>query len=332
MLLQMAAQSAASRNETMRSLISFLFPEQASNLAPEVDRIFFALVALCGAVTFLVLALIVFFCIRYRRGSKASRAGGKLSPQRWETIWTIIPLLIFIGIFIWAAKAYFHMLTPPADTVATYVVAKQWMWKIQHGDGRREINELHIPVGQTVKLVMTSEDVIHDFFVPAFRTKQDVVPGRYTTIWFTPTKAGKYHLFCSQYCGLNHATMGGWIYVMEPEVYTRWLAQGIAPVSLVAQGERVFHTLGCSGCHAENSKVHAPLLDGVYGKPVPLTGGMVVVADEQYLRDCILLPSKQIPAGYEPIMPTFQNRISEEDLTAVIAYLKSLGSAERKTR
>ena len=174
----------------MHGLISSLFPESASNLAPEVDRIFFALVALCGAVTFLVMALIIFFGVRYRRGSKASRAGKKLSSGLWETTWTFIPLLIFIGIFIWAAKAYFHMLTPPADVAATYVVAKQWMWKIQHGDGRREINELHIPLGRPVKLVMTSEDVIHDFFVPAFRTKQDVVPGRYTTIWFIPTKPG----------------------------------------------------------------------------------------------------------------------------------------------
>ena len=317
----------------MHGLISSLFPESASNLAPEVDRIFFALVALCGAVTFLVMALIIFFGVRYRRGSKASRAGKKLSSGLWETTWTFIPLLIFIGIFIWAAKAYFHMLTPPADVAATYVVAKQWMWKIQHGDGRREINELHVPLGRPVKLVMTSEDVIHDFFVPAFRTKQDVVPGRYTTIWFIPTKPGQYRLFCSQYCGLDHATMGGWIYVLEPDDYARWLARENVPISLAAQGQRVFHTLGCSGCHAENSKIHAPLLlSGIYGKPVPLSDGRVVVADDQYIRDSILLPNKQIAAGYAPLMPTYQNHISEEDLTAVIAYLKSLGDAERKSR
>jgi cytochrome c oxidase subunit 2 len=314
----------------MSRLISFFLPE-ASNLAPEVDRIFFALVALCGAVTFLVMALIIFFGIRYRRGSKASRAGKKLSSLRWETTWTLIPLFIFIGIFIWAAKAYYHMLTPPEDTADVYVVAKQWMWKIQHRDGRREINELHIPLGQAVKLVMTSEDVIHDFFVPAFRTKQDVVPGRYTTLWFTPTKPGKFHLFCSQYCGTGHATMDGWIYVLEPQDYARWLGRGDVPMSLAAQGERVFHTFGCSGCHSENSQIHAPLLDGIYGKPVPLADGTVVIADDQYLRDKILLPNKQIPAGYEPVMPTFQNRISEEELTAVIAYLKSLGNAKRKS-
>ena len=225
------------------------------------------------------------------------------------------------------------MSKPPANADEIYVVGKQWMWKIQHADGRREINELHIPVGRPVKLVMTSQDVIHDFFVPAFRTKQDVVPGRYTTEWFTPTKPGKYHLFCSQYCGTNHATMGGWIYVMEPEEHARWLAQRHRPMSLAAQGERVFHTLGCSGCHAENSKIHAPLLlNGIYGKPVPLSDGTVVIADDQYLRDSILLPNKQIAAGYEPLMPTYQSQISEEDLTALIAYLKSLGNEERRTR
>ncbi|MDQ2868686.1 MAG: cytochrome c oxidase subunit II [Verrucomicrobiota bacterium] len=308
----------------MRRLLSFVFLDQASNLAPEVDFIFFALVALCGAVTFLVMAFIIFFAIRYRRGSKASRAGKKLSSRRWETTWTIIPSLIFIGIFIWAAKAYFHMLTPPAGTTETYVVAKQWMWKIQHPDGRREINELHIPVGRTVKLVMTSEDVIHDFFVPAFRTKQDVVPGRYTTIWFTPTKPGKYHLFCSQYCGTNHSTMGGWIYVMEPGEHAKWLDGQPAPDSLVAAGERAFHMRGCSGCHEQNSQIRAPLLDGIYDKPVPLSDGSMVIADDQYLRDSILLPNKQISAGYQAIMPSFHGQISEEELNAIIAYLKSL--------
>jgi cytochrome c oxidase subunit 2 len=238
-------------------------------------------------------------------------------------------LPIFLAIFFWAAKTYFRMSRPPKDAMEINVVAKQWMWKIQHSDGRREINELHIPVGHAVKLVMISQDVIHDFYVPAFRTKQDVLPGRYTTEWFTPTKPGKYHLFCAQYCGLDHAIMGGWIYVMMPVDYAQWLAQGQPPDSLAARVQRVFYTLGCSGCHAANSKIRAPLLDGIYGKPVPLSDGTIVTVDDQYLRDSILLPNKQIAAGYEPVMPTFQNRISEEDLTEVIAYLKSLGSVER---
>ncbi len=318
----------------MKRVISFFFPEQASNLAREVDWIFYALTALCGAVTLLVFVLIMFFCIRYRQGSKASRGDKprKLVRVSMEIGWTLLPLLIFLAIFVWAADVFFRMSKPPADADEIYVVGKQWMWKIQHPDGRREINELHIPVGRAVKLVMTSQDVIHDFFVPAFRTKQDVLPGRYTTEWFTPTKPGKYHLFCSQYCGTNHATMGGWIYVLKPQEHARWLAQNPSPVSLVAQGERAFHTLGCSGCHAENSTIRAPLLDGIYGKPVPLSDHTIVIADDQYLRDSILLPNKQIAAGYEPLMPTFQNQISEEDLAALIAYLKSLGAAERKNQ
>ena len=313
----------------MNNSSSFPFPEQASNLAPGVDWIFYTLTALCGAMTLLVVALITLFCVRYRRGSRASRANANPPSLPWEVGWTLLPLPIFLGIFFWAAKTYFRMSRPPKDAMEINVVAKQWMWKIQHSDGRREINELHIPVGHAVKLVMISQDVIHDFYVPAFRTKQDVLPGRYTTEWFTPTKPGKYHLFCAQYCGLDHANMGGWIYVLMPWDYAQWLAQGQPPNSLAAQGQRVFHTLGCSGCHAAGSKIRAPLLDGIYGKPVALSDGAIVTADDQYLRDSILLPNKQIAAGYEPLMPTFQNRISEEDLTAVIAYLKSLASIER---
>jgi len=321
----------------MRRVLSHFMPEQASNLAPEVDWIFCALLALCGAVALLMLALITLFCIRYRRGSKAARAeqkgwAGRVTAVSLEFGWTVGPLLIFIALFAWAADVFFKMSKPPADADEIYVVGKQWMWKIQHANGRREINELHIPIGRAVKLIMTSQDVIHDFFVPAFRTKQDVLPGRYTTQWFTPTRPGKYHLFCSQYCGTDHATMGGWVYVQNPQEHARWLAQQAVPASLIAQGERTFHTLGCSGCHAENSKIHAPLLDGIYGKPVPLSDGTFVIADDQYLRDSILLPNKQIAAGYEPVMPTFQNQISEEDLAALLAYLKSLGGAERRNQ
>jgi cytochrome c oxidase subunit 2 len=252
----------------------------------------------------------------------------KGSPIPLEITWTAIPLFIFIGIFFWAAEVFFGMSRPPADATEIYVVGKQWMWKIQHPDGRREINELHLPVGQPVKLIMTSQDVIHDFFVPGFRTKQDVVPGRYTTEWFTPTQPGRYHIFCSQYCGTNHALMVGTVYVQEPAEQARWLAQQPAPDSLVSIGERAFRTRGCSGCHAPNAAIRAPLLDGIYGKRVPLSDSTLVTANEQYLRDSILLPNKQISAGYQPIMPTFQGQISEEELNAIIAYLKSLGEKE----
>ena len=312
----------------MQRLLHAIFPSQASNMAPKVDNIYFALLALCGTVAILIFLVAAFFCIRYRRGTKVDRTPLKGSPIPLEITWTAIPLFIFIGIFFWAAEVFFGMSRPPADATEIYVVGKQWMWKIQHPDGRREINELHLPVGQPVKLIMTSQDVIHDFFVPGFRTKQDVVPGRYTTEWFTPTQSGRYHIFCSQYCGTNHALMVGTVYVQEPAEQARWLAQQPAPDSLVSIGERVFRTRGCSGCHAPNAAIRAPLLDGIYGKQVPLSDSTLVTANEQYLRDSILLPNKQISAGYQPIMPTFQGQISEEELNAIIAYLKSLGEKE----
>lgn len=310
----------------MRTFFNSLFPSSASNLAPQVDHICFALLLLSSVLTLGVFAVALIFCIRYRRGSRANRTRPRGGPIRIEITWTVIPLLIFLGIFFWAADVFFGMSRPPANATEIYVVGKQWMWKVQHPDGRREINELHIPVDQPVKLIMSSQDVIHDFFVPEFRNKQDVLPGRYTTEWFTPTKPGKYHLFCSQYCGTDHSRMTGWVYVMEPAEHAKWLAGQAAPNSLVAQGERAFHNRGCSGCHAPNSTIHAPLLDDIYGKRVPLNNSTLVTADDEYLRDSILQPNKQIAAGYQPIMPTFQGQISEEDLNAIIAYLKSLGN------
>ncbi|MBV9008019.1 MAG: cytochrome c oxidase subunit II [Verrucomicrobia bacterium] len=312
----------------MRTFFNSLFPSSASNLAPKVDHIYFALLALCGAVAFLVCVVALYFCIRYRRGAKVDRTPPKTSEIPFEVTWTAIPFVIFLGLFFWAAEVFFGMSRPPANATDIYVVGKQWMWKVQHPDGRREINELHVPVGQPVRLIMSSQDVIHDFFVPAFRNKQDVVPGRYTMEWFTPTKTGRFHLFCSQYCGTDHSLMVGGIDVMEPADYARWLAQQPAPNSLAAEGERAFHMRGCSGCHSLNSTIHAPLLDGIYGKRVPLSDGTFVTADEQYIRDSILLPNKQIAAGFAPVMPTYQGQISEEELNAIIAYLKSLGAAE----
>jgi cytochrome c oxidase subunit 2 len=293
-------------------------------MAPQVDHIYFALLVLCCTVAALICIVAIFFCVRYRRGSKVDRTPPKGSPTSIEITWTMIPLLIFLGLFFWAAEVFFGMSQPPANATEIYVVGKQWIWKIQHPDGRREINELHLPVGQPVKLIMTSQDVIHDFFIPGFRTKQDVVPGRYTTEWFTPTRPGRYHIFCAQYCGTDHAKMVGMVYVMEPAEHARWLAQQPGSNSLITIGERVFRMRGCSGCHAPTAAIRAPLLDGIYGKQVPLADSTLVTANEQYLRDSILLPNKQIAAGYEAIMPTFQGQISEEELNAIIAYLKSL--------
>ncbi|HJT81727.1 MAG TPA: cytochrome c oxidase subunit II [Chthoniobacterales bacterium] len=307
----------------MRTFFNSLFPPQASNLAPKVDAIYFVLLGLSGIVALVVCLTIAFFCIKYRRGSGADRTPPEARPRRFEIGWTVIPFLLFLGLFLWAADVFFAMSRPPANATEIYIVGKQWMWKVQHPDGRREINELHLPVGHPVKLIMTSQDVIHDFFIPAFRNKQDVVPGRYTTEWFTPTRPGTYHLFCAQYCGTDHARMVGTIHVLRPAEYAKWLRQQPAPDSLVAAGERAFRARGCSGCHAPEAAIRAPLLDGIYGKQVPLSDSTLVTANEQYLRDSILLPNKQITAGYEAIMPTFQGQISEEELNAIIAYLKS---------
>lgn len=315
----------------MRALLDSLFPPQASNLAPKVDHIYFALLLLSGTVAFLIFAVAIFFCVRYRRGAKVDRTPPKGGPTLIEITWTVIPFFIFLGLFFWAAEVFFGMSRPPENAAEIYIVGKQWMWKVQHPDGRREINELHIPVGQPVKLIMTSQDVIHDFFIPGFRAKQDVVPGRYTTEWFTPVKPGQYHLFCAQYCGTDHSRMIGTIYVMEPAEHAKWLAGEPGSDSLVAAGERAFRERGCSGCHAPNAAIRAPSLEGIYGRKVPLADSTLVMADEQYLRDSILLPNKQISAGYQPTMPTFQGQISDEQLNAIVAYLKSLGDRTPET-
>ncbi len=298
-------------------------PTAATELAGKVDRLYLGLVLISAFYLALIFLPMIYFLFKYRRGHKANRAPLQIKTWKVEIVWTVIPFLMMMGIFGWAADLYYQVEQPPSGALEATVVAKQWMWKIQHAEGNREINELHVPKGQTMKLTMTSEDVIHSFYIPAFRVKQDVVPGRYVTEWFRPTKAGVYHLFCAEYCGADHSLMGGQIIVMEPADYEAWLGAGRPADTLVASGERLFRTLGCSGCHMGNSIVHAPRLEGIFGKPVPLTGGQIVVADEQYIRDCILLQS-QIPAGYQPVMPRFAGHVSEQELLQLIAYIKSL--------
>jgi cytochrome c oxidase subunit 2 len=229
--------------------------------------------------------------------------------------------------FAWGTEVFFHMVQPPGNAYTVYVVGKQWMWHLQHPQGRREINELHVPVGRPVKLRMTSQDVIHSFYIPAFRMKQDVLPGRYTEAWFEATKPGRYHLLCAEYCGTNHSTMGGWIEVLEPADYERWLSAGAGGPSLAEQGKELFVRNHCAGCHGPNQAVQAPRLEGIYGKPVPILDGesvRFVIADDRYIRDSILLPKSQVVAGYQPLMPSFQGQISEADLNKIIAYIKSL--------
>jgi cytochrome c oxidase subunit 2 len=242
-----------------------------------------------------------------------------------EIVWSVIPFGITMVMFTWGAKLYYEESRPPDNAMPIYVVAKQWMWKIEHMEGQREINELHVPVGRAVKLTMTSEDVIHSFFVPAFRTKSDVVPGRYSTLWFTPTKPGKYHLFCAEYCGNRHSGMIGWIYVMESQDYQEWLNQHPPPASLAESGEKLFNGMGCPTCHKEDGTGRCPSLSGLFGKTVQLAGGKTVVADEAYIRESILQPAAKIVAGYGLAMPTYQGQTTEEDILQLVEYIKWLG-------
>jgi len=244
--------------------------------------------------------------------------------RRVELAWTLTPLLLFVAAFIWGSELYFEHAAAPSNALQVYVVARQWMWKAQHTGGQREINELHLPRGYPVQLVMTSEDVIHSFFVPAFRVKQDVLPGRYTSLWFVPTKTGDFHLFCAEYCGTEHARMGGRIIVMDAAEYERWLSASTGPATMATHGAALFRQYGCSGCHSAGATVRAPRLEGLFGKPVHLAGGGTVVADERYIRDSILLPRKDVVVGYEPIMPSYAGQIGEQDLLDLIAYIKSL--------
>lgn len=312
-------------------------PAAASAYARHVDVLLWSMTAVTGTVALGILVLLITFCIRYRRSATIDRkttdrtTGDSSSARRrqhlLEIVWITVPLLIFLAFFIWAAWLYFGYERPPQHALEVYVVAKQWMWKLEHANGRREINELHVPRGRPVKLVMTSQDVIHSFSVPAFRIKRDVLPGQFETVWFAPTLTGVYHLFCAEYCGTDHSRMSGRIVVMQPEAYARWLAASPPAPSLANLGAAKFRVLGCSGCHDVRSVIHAPDLTHLYGQIVPLADGRFVVVDERYLRDSILLPSRDIAAGYADEMPSFAGRISEQDVLELVAYIKSLAAS-----
>lgn len=308
----------------MRSSLP-LFPEQASTFAERVDALYYYLLSVSGFFVLLIFALIFYFAVKYRRRSEGEQTPSILGSIPLEVAWIVIPFILVMIMFVWGASLYFTAFSPPANAMEIFVIGKQWMWKVQHPEGRREIDELHVPVGYPVKLTITSQDVIHSFYIPAFRIKMDAVPGRYTSTWFEASKTGTFHLFCAEYCGTAHAGMGGRVVVMKPSEYEQWLRTGAPEESLVAAGGRLFQQLGCSGCHSQNSIARAPLLDGVYGKPVPLQSGQVVLADESYIRDSILLPQKDVVAGYAPVMPSFQGRISDEELMQIIAYIRFLG-------
>jgi cytochrome c oxidase subunit 2 len=288
-----------------------------------VDGLFWFMVLLCGVVAAGVVCAVVYFSIRYRRGSGADRTGGASDSLPVELAWMGIPSALFLAVFIWSLFLFVRMRTPPADAQTIYIVAKQWMWKAQHAGGQREINALHVPLGIPIRLTMTSEDVIHSFYVPAFRVKQDVLPGRYTQLWFTATRPGHYSLFCAEYCGLDHSRMGGEIEVMRPAQFAHWLEGHPGPATLAAQGAGVFRAHGCGGCHGSAAVVHAPDLTGLYGRVVHLADGTQVIADERYIRDAILLPGREVVAGFANVMPSFAGQLSEEEVLALIAYLKA---------
>jgi cytochrome c oxidase subunit 2 len=308
-----------------------LFPEQASTIAGQVDALLLFLIGVSVLFAGSIFLMIIVFAIKYRRRSEKERPRAIHGSLVLEMLWTVIPLGLTMVMFGWGAWLYFTMARPPADAIEIFVVGKQWMWKLQHPEGQREINELHVPVGRPVKLTMTSEDTIHSFFVPAFRVKQDVVPGRYSTVWFQATKPGEYHLFCTQYCGTSHANMIGRVVVMNMEGYQGWLKGGGPGVSPAAAGEKLFQQHGCAGCHLPDGKGPAPSLVGVFGKPATLTTGQTVTADEAYIREHILTPGSKIVAGYPPIMPPFKGLLSEDQLLQIIAYIKSL-AAEQKAK
>jgi len=301
-----------------------LFPPQASTMASRVDNLYFFLLAVSVFFSLLIAGLIVFYAVRYRRRAP-NAVGTSIHGGLWlEVTWSVIPLMISMVIFVWGASVFFAMSSPPDETLNIYVVGKQWMWKFQHLDGQREINELHVPVGRAVKLIMTSEDVIHDVFVPAFRVKADVLPGRYTNLWFQATTPGRYHLFCAEYCGTRHSGMTGEVIVMEPIEYQAWLSGGSGEGSLASAGEKLFQDLACNTCHRPDAQGRGPVLQGVFGKTQSLLSGDTVLVDEAYIRESILNPGAKITAGFQPIMPAFQGLVSEEQLLQLIEYVKSL--------
>ena len=305
-----------------------LFPERASTIANEVDALYFFLIGLSVVMSILIATLVVSFAIKFRRQHRDAVGAQVHGGMALELAWTIVPFLITLVVFFWGAKIYFVMASPPAETLNIYVVGKQWMWKVQHLTGQREINQLHVPVGRPVKLIMTSEDVIHNFSIPAMRVKADVIPGRFVQIWFEPTRPGTYQIFCAEYCGTQHSRMTGQVEVMEANAYQTWLSGGTAEGSLASTGERLFADLACNTCHRPDSRGRGPVLQNLYSHPVQLHDGTVVTADENYLRESILTPGAKVTAGFQPVMPAFQGLVSEEQLLALIEYVKSLSTQQ----
>jgi cytochrome c oxidase subunit 2 len=308
-----------------------LFPDAASSIAGTVDGLYAYMVLVSAFFSLLIAVLVVYFAVKYRRRDDHVPApvdehsiGGMLL----EIVWSVIPLGLSLIMFAWGASIFFTESRPPADSLEIFVTGKQWMWKIQHNEGAREINELHIPINRNIRLTLTSEDVIHDFYVPAFRTKTDVLPGRYTTEWFRPTQLGEFHIFCAEYCGTKHSGMIGTVYVMSEQDYNKWLAAGSGEGSMAEQGQALFNQLGCGNCHPSSinkQNGRCPNLNGLFGTTVELKDGTRVRADESYIRESVLYPQAKIVGGYDDIMPTFKGLLTEDGLLKVIEYVKSMG-------
>ena len=310
-----------------------LWPESASTFSAEVDRIYLFLIAISAFFAALICALVIFFAVKYRRreGVASSDIEGSI---KLELTWTIIPFLIVMGMFTWGTRLFLVMAHPPRDVMDVYVVGKQWMWKVQHSEGQREINELHVPTGRAVRLTMTSEDVIHSFYMPAFRIKKDVLPGRYTSEWFEATKPGRYHLFCAEYCGTKHSEMIGWVHVMEPQQYEQWLSGSLAGDTAEEVGRKLFESMRCDTCHKEANDspgARGPALAGLLGRQVVLKDGNTIVANEDYVRESILKPLAKVVKGFDPIMPTYEGQLGEEQILQILAYIKTLKATANTT-
>ena len=306
-----------------------LFPESASTIASKVDSLYFFALAVSAFFSLLIVLFIFIFFVKYRRRANGPQVGDPIhGSTALEIIWSGIPLIITMVMFVWGAVIYVEKMDDPVDAVEYLVTGKQWMWKIQHPEGHREINTLPVPVGQKIKMTMTSEDVIHSFFIPAFRIKQDVLPGRYTTLWFEATKTGEYHLFCAEYCGAEHSRMIGTVYVMEPDEYQVWLEGGDTGLSPAASGEKLFAQYACNTCHQDAGTGRGPSLNGIYGQVVELTTGQAFERDDSYLRESIMNPGAKIVSGYQLLMPTYQGQINEESILHLIAYIKSLSEVD----
>jgi cytochrome c oxidase subunit 2 len=302
---------------------SALFPPEASTIAPYMDALYFFLLGMTLTGLVLVGVILVTFSMRYRKSVHpvATQIEGS---TLLEATWTIIPLAIFLVTFVWGALLYFRIYNPPVNAMNIYIVGKQWMWKAEHPGGQHEINALHVPTGRPIQLTMISQDVFHSFSIPDFRVKREVIPGRYSTVWFEATTPGTYHIFCTQYCGTNHSAMIGEVTVLTPADYEKWTQESTSGMSLAQNGERLFASMGCIACHSGNAAARGPSLAGVYGSKLQLTNGSEVAVNDAYLRDAILNPSQHITAGYSPIMPTYQGQISEDGLIDLVEYVKGL--------